>query len=147
MYLFRRDPSFSLPTFQRLQREMNRVFDESMGDFDAGTTRTWGPPLEIYETDEELFVVAELPGLEQKEIDISFDNGLLILSGERGAEEEEGRTYHRNERWYGKFERSFQLPTAYDPNRITAKLRDGILTVKIPKSETAKPRQIPVSVG
>jgi HSP20 family protein len=126
---------------------MNRVFDESLGDVEGGSTRTWGPPVEIFETDEELFLVAELPGLAQKEIDISFDNGLLILSGERKPDEEGGRNYHRNERWYGKFERSFQLPTAYDPDKITAKLLNGILTIRVPKSETAKPRQIPVSSG
>ncbi len=123
------------------------MFDEAFGDFDGGSTRTWGPPLEIYETGDELVIVAELPGIEQKDINISYNNGQLIIFGERKVDEARGRSYHRNERWYGKFERSFQLPGPYNPEKIEAKLNSGILTVKLPKKETAKARQIPVSVG
>jgi HSP20 family protein len=71
----------------------------------------------------------------------------LTLSGERKEPEEEGRNYHRNERWYGRFERSFQLPASYDVNKVKAELRNGILTVTLPKREEAKPRQISVTVG
>lgn len=144
--LMRRDPSLALPTFQGVQKAMNRIFDEAFDTFERGSTWAWGPPVEIYETTEELTIVAELPGLSEKEVDISFNNGQLVLSGERKAEETEGRNYHRNERWYGKFERAFQLPAAYDPERIEAKLRNGVLTVTLQKREGAKPRQIPVRV-
>jgi HSP20 family protein len=124
------------------------LFEEASGDFDVSLNgRTWAPPVDIYETGDELTLVAEVPGLEQKEIDISFDNGLLILSGERKAEKDENRTYHRNERWYGRFERSFQMPASYDAEKIKAQLRDGILTVQLPKKEEAKPRQITISAG
>jgi HSP20 family protein len=147
MYLTRRNPSFSLPSFQGLQREMNRLFDQASGDLDQGLNhRTWAPPVEIFDRGDELVIVAELPGLARKEIDISFDNGQLTLSGQRTAEEE-GRNYHRNERSYGRFERSFQLPASYDANKIKAELRNGILTVTLPKKEEAKPRQIPISAG
>jgi len=147
MYLTRRNPSFSLPTFQGLQREMNRLFSQASEDFDGSLKdRTWAPPVEIYETEEELVILAELPGLAKKDIGISFDNGQLTLSGERKTSQEDGRSYHRNERWYGKFERTFQLPVSYDPNKIKAELRNGILTVQLPKKEEAKPRQIAISV-
>lgn len=145
--LIRRDPSLSLPTFHSLQREMNRMFDDLFQDVNGGT-RTWGPPVEIYETADELKMVVELPGLQKDDVDLSFSNGFLTISGERkGYEGEEERTYHRNERWYGKFERSFQIPTVYDGEKIEAGLKNGLLTVSMHKREDARPRQISVSVG
>lgn len=143
MYLMRRDPSF-----EALQRDMNRLFDNLLeGGPNSRGTRTWAPPVEIYDTGEQLTVLVELPGFEKDQVNVSFENGQLSLSGERRVEEQEGRNYHRNERWYGKFERTFQLPAAYDFNKIKAQMRDGILTVTLPKKEEAKPRQIAVSVS
>jgi len=148
MYLTRRNPSFSLPTFQGLQREMNRLFNEASGGFDESLhDRTWAPPVEIYDTGEDLVIVAELPGLDKNDINISFDNGQLTISGERKAEEEEGRNYHRNERWYGKFGRSFQMPASYDAEKVNAHLRNGVLSVTLPKKDEAKPRQISISAS
>ena len=127
---------------------MNRLFDQASGDSDRSLNgRTWAPPVEIYETGEELVILAELPGLARKEIDISLDGGQLTLSGERHAPEEDGRNYHRSERFYGRFERSFQLAASYDSGKIQADLRNGILTVRLPKKEEAKPRRISISVG
>ena len=109
MYLMKRDPSFSLPTFQDLQRELNRLFDEASRGFDPSlSVQTGVPPVEIYETEQDLVILAELPDFEKKDVNISFDSGQLTLSGERKVAEEEDRNYHRNERWYGRFERSFQ---------------------------------------
>ena len=144
--LMRRDPSLSLPTFQSLQREMNRMFDDFFEDASRGT-RAWGPPVEIFETGDELNLVAELPGLDKEEVDLSYENGLLTISGERKRpEDQKDRTYHRTERWYGKFERSFQIPNIYDGEKIRAGLKDGNLTVSMPKKKDARPRHIPVSV-
>jgi HSP20 family protein len=145
--LMKREPSSALPTFQGLQSAINRMFDEVTDGLNGVGTRTWGPPLDIYETDDQLVILAELPGFKRDEIDISFGDGQLTLSGERRTEDEKGRTYHRNERWYGRFERSFMIPSAYDAEKISAKLRDGILTVSLPKREGARPRQIPVSTS
>lgn len=144
--LTRRDPSLGLPTFQSLQREMNRMFDDFFEDASKGT-RAWGPPVEIFETADELNLVAELPGLEKDEVGLSYENGLLTIFGERKRpENQKDRTYHRTERWYGKFERSFQIPNVYDGEKIRASLKNGILMVTMPKKKDARPRQIPVSV-
>jgi HSP20 family protein len=146
MYLMKQDPSFSLPTFQGLQRELNRLFDEASRGFDPSLgVQTGVPPVEIYETDQDLVILAELPDFEKKDVNISFDGGQLKLSGERKVAEAEDRNYHRNERWYGRFERSFQVPVAFDAANIKAQLQNGILTVTLPKKEDAKPRQIAIS--
>ena len=91
-----------------------------------------------YETENQLVIQAELPGFEKDEIHVSFENGQLSLSGERQAEESKDRTYHRNERWYGRFERTFQLSSVFDPGKIKASLKDGVLTLTLPKREEAK---------
>ena len=148
MYLSRRNPSFSLPTFQDLQREMNHLLDEASQDWNAARSdRTWAPVSEIYDTDEDLVITVELPGLKRGDVNIAFENGQLILTGERKLPEDERRTYHRNERVYGRFERSFQLTETFDVEKIKAKLRHGILTVTLSKKEEAKPRQISISAG
>ena len=108
---------------------------------------TWSPPVEIYEADEKLVFLLELPGFEKDQVSISFESGQLTFSGERKAGDQEGRNYHRNERWYGRFERSFQLPVSADAEKITANLHNGLLKVVIPKKEEAKARQISVEVA
>lgn len=149
MFPTRRDASTSAPALQSIQSTMNRLFDEALGDFLAPTRSRamgWAPPVEIYETENELVLVAEVPGIEKKDIHISFENGQLSISGERKAPEE-SRNYHRNERFNGSFERTFQFPGSVDGDKIGAKLKDGLLHVSIPKKEEAKARQIQVSVG
>ncbi|MFZ0429557.1 MAG: Hsp20/alpha crystallin family protein [Acidobacteriota bacterium] len=148
MFPTRRDASTSAPALQNIQSTMNRLFDEALGDF-FGPTRSramgWAPPVEIFETDSELVLLAETPGMDRKDVHISFENGQLTISGERKAAE--SRNYHRNERFYGAFERSFQFPGSVDGEKITASLKDGILRIAIPKKEEAKARQIQVTVG
>lgn len=145
MSLIRRNQSTSLPAFPSGQQALNRTFSEGLGRvFDAlEGLGYWNPPVEIYETDDHLAFIAELPGFDKDQINITVENGQLILSGERTVDE--NRTYHRNERWYGKFERAFQLPSSVDPDKVEGNLRSGILTITIPKREDARPRQIPVS--
>lgn len=150
MFPTRRDASTSAPALQNIQSTMNRLFDEALGDF-FGPTRSramgWAPPVEIYETDNEIVLVSEVPGIDRKDIQISFENGQLTISGQRKPADDKGRNYHRNERFYGAFERTFQFPGSVDGEKIEATLKEGMLRVSIPKKEEAKARQIQVSVG
>lgn len=150
MYLTRRNATTSLPTMQHLQTAMNRLFEDALDDAFGGgrqRTMTWAPPVEIYETEEELTFVVELPGFEKEQVNIAYENGQLTFSGERKEDTDSNRNYHRNERWFGRFERSFQLPVSVDFDNISASLQNGLLSVVIPKKEEAKARQIPVQIG
>ena len=147
MFLTLRDQAAPLQNIQsRMNQLLNGAFDDASGR-GAQRTRTWAPPVEIYENEVELILLAELPGFKRGEIEISLEKGQLSLTGERKFEEKEGRNYHRNERWYGRFERAFQLPVSVDSEKIAASLKNGLLTISIPKREEAKPRQIEVKVG
>ena len=110
--------------------------------------RSWMPAVDIFETkDSEYVLKAELPDLKREDINITFENGVLTLTGERKAEfDSQDGTYHRNERAYGRFSRSFTLPATVDANRINATYRDGLLTIRVPQREEAKPRQIAVDI-
>jgi HSP20 family protein len=120
---------------------LNRMFD----DF-YGTGHGWAPAVDIYETQDREFVIkAELPEMKREHINLTFENNVLTLSGERTAEfDERSGTYHRSERTYGRFTRSFTLPATVDGSRITAAYKDGVLTVRVPQREEAKPKQIEV---
>jgi HSP20 family protein len=123
------------------QDTVNRLFTEPNG-------RPWVPPVDIRETENELVVKADVPGLEMKDIDVRMENGSLTIRGERKFEEnkEEGG-WHRVERSYGSFERVFAVPDSVDPNGVKADYKNGTLTITLPKKEVAKPRQIKVQVS
>jgi len=106
----------------------------------------WTPPCDIYETDAEIVVCAELPGLRREEIHVTVERNILTLAGERHFDGENTRDYHRAERSSGEFMRSFALPNTVDPNRIRAEFNNGLLTVSLPKREEAQPKQIEVNV-
>ena len=109
------------------------------------TNRPWAPPVDIYETENELVVKADLPDVEAKDIDVRVENQTLTIAGERkfaSASNEKG--YHRIERSYGNFVRSFAVPSAFDTDKINAAYNNGVLTVTLTKKETAKPRQIKI---
>ncbi len=134
-----------------MQERMNRVW---AGSFDRGhedvTSRgTWLPPVDIYETaDRQIVLKAELPGLERSDIDLTVENSTLTIRGERkrdGAVPED--RYHRVERAYGGFTRSFTLPATIDGAKVRAEYRDGVLTVTLPTREEARPRQIEVAAA
>jgi HSP20 family protein len=108
--------------------------------------KTWVPSADISESDSDLVFTLDVPGLEKEEISISVDNGVLTVTGERKLEETESHDRHRVERWYGKIQRSFRLPRTVDAEKITATLKNGVLTLVVPKKEEAKPREIPVSI-
>ena len=125
---------------------LNRMF----ADFYGGETfnRGWLPPVDVYETDNHEFVIkAELPDMKREDISLTFENNVLTLRGERKFEGESKReNFHRVERSYGSFSRSFTLPNTVDASQISAAYKDGVLTVRLPQREDAKPKQISVNV-
>jgi HSP20 family protein len=134
-----------------LQQRMNRVFDEAVLTPRVETetaTAQWSPAVDIYETDGEIVVKAELPDIRQEDIQVSVDNDRLSIRGERKFESEVKReNFHRIERSYGSFSRVFTLPPTVDQERIKADYRNGILSVTLPKRELAQSKQINVQVG
>ncbi len=137
-----------------LQDRMNRLFDESFrglarpGEEDWVLGGAWAPPVDVYEHEGNIVLKAELPGVDPKDVDIRLENNVLTLRGERKFGSEVKRdSYHRVERSYGTFSRSFTLPSLVDQQHIKADFKDGVLQVTLPKREEAKPKQIQISVG
>src|SRR5437588_2096355 len=106
----------------------------------------WTPALDLYQNNDNIVAVIELPGMRKEDIEISLQDGTLTIGGERKSEGAEGDKAERTERYVGKFRRSVSLPTQVDASKVTATYRDGILTVTLPKAEEAKPKQIQVNV-
>ena len=108
----------------------------------------WAPALDVQEDKDNFTVRVELPGLKREDIDVSLQDGALVISGERTFEKtEEGVQVHRQERYYGKFQRALSLPEPVAANKVKAEFKDGVLTVTLPKIEEAKPKKIDVSVN
>ncbi len=127
-----------------------RVFEPFFGRFnfeDELPSGTWAPAVDVAEEGGKILVKVEVPGMDEKDLKINFEDGVLTVSGERTFERKDERNYHRIERSYGTFTRTFTLPRTVDPNQITANYRNGILEIEIPKKEEAKPRQIAINVG
>jgi HSP20 family protein len=118
-------------------------------DFGFTAPSTWMPPVDIFQTgDQELVLKAELPDMERDNIDINIENFVLTIKGEKKASPEvKDEQYHHVERRYGSFSRSFSLPQTVDPNKVSAEYKNGVLTVKLPLREEAKPRSIKVDVA
>jgi len=137
----------------RLQREMNRLFDDSVRTNGWGATehvssRAWAPPVDIYEDQNEIVVNVELPGIKQDDIDIQVTGDTLTLRGERKFEDTQKKdNYVRVERSYGSFQRSFTIGVPVQSDRVTANYRDGILSIRLPKSEEVKPKKVQVTSG
>jgi HSP20 family protein len=131
----------------RLQEEAGRLFDDRLG-YREGESLGWTPSVDIYEDEEGLSLRFELAGVEPKDVDIRFENGVLTIKGERKMEKEEKKdNYHRVELSYGSFNRSFSLPATLDPERIKAESKNGVLSIHLPKKPEAKPKSIQVKVG
>jgi len=129
---------------RRLQEEMNRLFDGSFGEQELGSVG-WAPPVDIEETADGLRVTAELPGMKKEDINVEFENGLLTIRGQRTRESKtEEKNFHRVERSYGSFVRSFRLPSTVNAEQIAASYADGVLTLEMPKVEAAKARRIEI---
>lgn len=130
---------------ERLQSEMNRLFEAA--SYPSRRTRPAGgyPAMNVWSNEEQMLVSAELPGIETKDIDISVAGDMLTISGSRSAEEvDDSVRQHRQERICGKFSRSIQLPYEVESDKVEARLEKGVLTVKLPRAEAQKPRKIVV---
>ena len=131
-----------------LQDDMNRLF----GDFFPGRGRgldlldgKWAPPLDVAETDEEIVVKAEVPGLEPADLEISIQGDTLTISGEKKSEQEEnGKSFHRVERTYGRFTRSIRLPSEVDGDKVKATYRNGVVELHLSKKEEVKKKEIKI---
>ena len=106
----------------------------------------WTPALDLYQSNDNVVAVVELPGMRKEDIEISLQDNMLTISGERTGGRSDGENAERTERFYGKFRRSITLPTQVDAGKVGASYKDGILTVTLPKAEEAKPKQIKVNV-
>ncbi len=137
--------------FAQLQDRVNRAFSDAYGRSDEGllTSGAWVPPVDIFQNGEhELVLKAELPDIKREDIDITVDNGTLTIKGEKKLSSEvKEEQFHRIERRYGSFSRTFSLPPAIDATKVSADYRDGVLTVKLPMRDEAKPRQVKVEVA
>jgi HSP20 family protein len=128
-----------------LRDEINRLFEAPFSNGGSDAFNSWAPALDVYEDKDNLVVRAELPGLKKEDINISLNENTVTISGERRNEKKyEGSETSREERLFGRFTRSFQLPKAVDSGKVKASYKDGILTVTLPKAEEAKPRQIEI---
>jgi HSP20 family protein len=149
MAVIRWTPFRELSTFQD---RMNRLFDDVVKApyrADEGlAAAAWAPAVDIYETDREIVLNAELPEMQEKDIDIKVEDSVLTITGERRMEKEvKEENYHRIERAYGAFNRSFTLPRTVDREGIKAAYKDGVLKVTLPKKEEVKPKQIKIDVA
>ena len=127
--------------------QYGRLLARPAGEREGGQAVDWRPAANISETEKEYIIKAELPEVEKKDIQVSIHEGVLTLKGERKLERRESNErHHRIESFYGSFARSFALPPDVDESRIAAETKDGVLTVRLPKSEAAKPRAIDVQV-
>lgn len=132
-----------------MQEQMNRLLDMAWNREISEELREgiWQPPVDIYEDENSVVIKAELPGVDQKEIDIRIEDNTLTLRGERKhSQEVKKENYHRVERFYGTFQRSFSLPHTIDQEHVKATCDQGVLTITLPKREEKKPKQINVEV-
>ena len=136
--------------FVTLQDRMNRLFRESYpeGREEALTTSMFAPPVDVYEDEHNITLKIEVPGIEEKDIDVRLENNTLTVHGERKFEKEEKEeNYRRVERQYGSFTRTFTVPNTVDAENVTANYDKGVLKVQLAKKSEAKPKQIKVNVG
>src|ERR1700675_1572161 len=136
------DPLANFPaTFRNFEDVVARMLNEPRG------ARPWSPSVDIFETENELILKADLPDVKLADIEVRVENQTLTLKGERKFEKDENtKGYHRMERAYGTFVRSFTVPTSVDAEKVAAEYKNGVLTVKLPKKEAAKPRQVKIEV-
>ena len=135
-----------------IHERMNQLFDETFlpgrGSEAVPAAAMWSPAVDIYESGDDIVVKAEVPGIDKGEVAVEVKDGILTLRGERRFEKEEKEeNYHRIERSYGTFVRSFGLPSSVDPEKVRAALKEGVLEVRIGKKEQAKPRKVMVAVN
>lgn len=138
------DPFASLA---ELQEEMNRLFDSSLRRWSTRGTTTFVPPCDIVEEKDRLLVRMDLPGLCKEDVNVTLQDGVLTVKGERKIEDAKDASYYLRERAAGEFNRSVELPVAVNAAKIEAHFRNGVLEITLPKAEEAKPKQIEIKVG
>jgi HSP20 family protein len=133
----------------KVQEQMNRFLGDSfLRRANDSSLTTWAPEVDIHETEDALVLEVDLPGMEEKDLDIRVENNMLTVRGDRKFEKKVSEeNYLRVERAYGSFSRSFSLPQTIDAESIKADYRNGVLTIRVPKREEAKPRQVKVNVS
>jgi HSP20 family protein len=136
------------PSLSGLQEQVNRLFDTTFTRrSDNSALTTWAPAVDIYETENELVVKADLPDVNEKDLDVRIENNTLTIRGERKFEKKvDEENYLRVERTYGSFSRSFSLPNTVNSEAIKAEYKNGVLTVELPKRAESKPKQVKVNV-
>jgi HSP20 family protein len=141
MALVRWDPARELASM-----EIDRLHNMFSNFYGEGVSRSWVPPVDIYETAQhEVVIKAELPEMKREDINVTFENNVLTLKGERRITDDVANDrFQRLERFYGNFSRSFTLPSTVDAGKISANYKDGVLTVRLPQREESKPKQISV---
>ena len=149
MTLVRWDPFRELEDMSdRLNRMFSRPALPQTNGKEAIVVADWAPSVDVSETDGEYQIKAEIPDVKKEDVKVTLENGVLTIQGERKFEKEEkGKKYHRVERSYGSFVRSFTLPDLVDEANVKAEFKDGVLNLKLPKSEKVKPKAIEVTVG
>ena len=147
MAIVRFEPFRDLLTSQReYVRLLKEAFSPMSGETEV-STRSWAPPVDIYETEDAIVLKAELPGIDPKDVEVRVEDNTLYLKGERNYEKEiNEQNYHRIERSYGSFARSFSLPNSISAEKVKAEYKDGLLTLTMPKREEAKPKTIKIDV-
>ncbi|MDQ3546128.1 MAG: Hsp20/alpha crystallin family protein [Verrucomicrobiota bacterium] len=139
----------SMDRWAGLRDEMNSLFElPSLGNFARETQlfSGWTPALDLYQNNDNVVAVVELPGMRKEDIDISLHDGMLTIAGERQGPSRDNEKAERTERFTGKFRRSVSLPTRVDAGKVSATYKDGILTVTLPKAEEAKPKKVEVTI-
>ena len=148
MAIIRWDPYRDLVT---LRDRMNRLFEDVSGPRSEERdvmASAWAPSVDIYENENEVVLAAEIPGVDEKDVEIKVEDNNLTLRGERKFEKEtKEENYHRIERSYGSFARSFALPNSIDADKVAAEYKDGLLTLTLPKREEAKPKTVRINVS
>ena len=136
--------------FSTLQDRVNRIFRESFspeGSDEALTTSNFAPPVDVYEDEHNITLKIEVPGIDEKDINVTIENNTLTVRGERRFEKDEKEeNFHRVERMYGSFTRSFTLPNTVDPEQVSAHYEKGVLKIRLAKKAEAKPKLIKVNV-
>jgi HSP20 family protein len=149
MTLVRYEPLWGRHPFNQIQRRMNRLFEDFLQpEEEEGQIVNWAPRVDVTEHDDRYEVVVELPGLGKEEVKLELHNNILTISGEKKSEsEKKERNLFVCERLFGSFRRSFQFPTQINQEKIDADFQNGVLTIKLPKVEEAKPKSIEIKVN
>jgi len=143
--VLRTNPAWN-PTFTFPVNPLDTLFDRFLGEDGGSLNRAWaGMPVALWDDEDHFFIEAEMPGVRDEDVDVTVHNGMLFIRGERRPEE--GRRYLYNSRSFGRFERFMNLPEAVNTDDVQATLKDGILSITLPKSPEAKPKKITLQAG